>query len=186
MFKATKSCLFLSLLVILLGISPIVMASAESYLPDYVEYDYLTKTEQNIPYNKINSFSSVSDAGVSNVWFTPEYTPPKLDQNSLRTIIGDDDRVQVNPNVSPYSRILALRCGQDTNADGIADAWSVGTAFMEGPDCLDTAAHCMWSGTYGWVEEMRAYPKQNSSIYGNVYYYPLTWTCSAAYISNLN
>ena len=192
MIKKKYWGLLLSLVIVLSFVQPLEISKAQNIPPDYIEYDYLTKTERTIPYDTVRTFVSTSsnlEERASNVRFTPEYTPPGLgqvDQIETHSIIGNDDRVRVNPNYSPYSRIVALRCGQDKNGDGIADSWSLGTGFMEGPDCLVTAGHCMWDKTYGWVEEMRAYPKQNSSVYGNTYYYPLSWTCSSEYTSKLN
>ena len=106
---------------------------------------------------------------------------------STQSIIGDDDQKKVNPNVYPYCAVLALMLGQDTNGDGVVDSWGLGTGFLEGNDVMVTAGHCFWGGTTnGWVEECRIYVRQNSSTYGNIYYYPASWVCSTAYTSNRN
>ena len=173
--------LFIFTLFLIITTNLKVFAVAEEH--GYLEYDYDSKTETFVPVEEFSNPVSQTDhlltsrSQVSDVEETPAYTPPTLLMNEqLRSVIGEDERTIVNPTVSPYSRIVALRLGQDTNGDGKADTWYLGTGFMEGPDCFVTAGHCMWNGEeFGNVEEMRLYPKQNGSIYGNVFYYPKHW-----------
>ncbi|MDD7593643.1 MAG: trypsin-like peptidase domain-containing protein [Peptoniphilaceae bacterium] len=163
-------------------------AAAEAQEHGYYLYDYETKKETFIPLEEYSDLRDENElkplrVGESVVYETEPYTPESLrdDEASPFSVIGSDDRVIVNPNQSPYCRIIALRMGQDKDGDGKAESWYLGTGFMEGPDCFVTAAHCMWDEEYGNVEEMRLYPRQNGSSYGDVFYYPLQWITPAEY-----
>lgn len=157
-----------------------------------VTYDYITKTEKVEQVEK-SLFKSNVQTKMQSMELTEEnisqaYDPGIPEQSNIigsRIVHGEDDRTPVNPNNSPYCRILALRLGQDTNGDGVADSWSLGTGFLEGYDVMATAGHCFWGGsTRGWVEECRIYVRQNSGTYGTSFYYPLSWTCSSNYTNN--
>jgi len=102
------------------------------------------------------------------------------------SIIGKDNRVPVNPSYFPYSAVTCLYIGRDQDGNGTIESWYDGTGFMEGPDLLVTAGHCMWSGTYGWADELRVYKQQNSETFSSTHYHPLNWTCSTAYTNNLD
>lgn len=116
----------------------------------------------------------------------PAWFPGSEDTNSRTILGGEDNRQPVNVYQFPYSAVMFLRLGQDTNGDGKADSWGSGTGFMAGNKAMVTAAHCFWSGTYGWVEECRTYKNQNSSSYGSNYYYPSSWVCPSNYTSSLD
>ena len=157
-----------------------------------VTYDYVTKTEKVEQVEK-SSFkadiqSKLQSMGLTEKNITQAYSPGIPEQPNIitpRVVHGEDNRIQVNPNNSPYCRILALRLGQDTNGDGTTDIWSLGTGFLEGYDVMATAGHNFWGGSSnGWVEECRVYVRQNSSTYGNTFYYPLSWTCASNYTSS--
>ena len=153
--------------------------SANSGDFEIVTYDYINKSDE------ISMFQSTPSAR-SSEQVTPAYFPEETTAMEPFSIIGTDDRVKVSPNSYPYSAVMYLALGQDTTGNGVANAWGVGTGFMEGPDLLVTAAHCMWSGTYGWVEEMRVHYKQNGSSKNNNYYYPSNWSVPTEYTNNLN
>lgn len=165
---------------------------------ELVTYDYVSKTETtsevSIDMLQTENEEKLDTLGISEETANAAFDPNALlssdsSNNSISTqsIIGDDDQKKVNPNVYPYCAVLALMLGQDTNGDGVVDSWGLGTGFLEGNDVMVTAGHCFWGGTTnGWVEECRIYVRQNSSTYGNVYYYPASWVCSTAYTSNRN
>ncbi|NLN82301.1 MAG: hypothetical protein GX136_07150 [Clostridiales bacterium] len=157
-----------------------------------VTYDYVTKTEKVEQVEK-SSFkadiqSKLQSMGLTEENITQAYNPGIPEQSDIiipQAVHGDDDRDPVNPNNSPYCRILALKLGQDTNGNGVADTWGYGTGFLEGYDVMATAGHCFWGGSSrGWVEECRIYVRQNSGTYGSTFYYPLNWTCAANYTSS--
>jgi V8-like Glu-specific endopeptidase len=122
----------------------------------------------------------------SSEYVTPAFSPEGTVVIEPYSIIGSDDRIQVSPNSFPYSAVMYLALGQDTTGNGVANSWGHGTGFIEGPDLLVTAAHCIWSGTNGWVEEMRVHYKQNGSSKNSNYYYPLNWNIPTEYTSSLN
>ena len=85
MFKEKKLSFIISLIAVLLLVTPLSFANAQNISPDYIEYDYQTKTVKVIPYETvITSLENFSDSLIeeskSGVRFTPEYTPPELDQ----------------------------------------------------------------------------------------------------------
>ncbi len=157
-----------------------------------VTYNYMTKTEQIDTLNRASHMTAMeADLNTENledISITEAYNPGLTDARSATStfsIIGDDDQDEVDPNVFPYSAVLCLRLGQDTNGDGVTDSWGLGTGFLEGYDVMATAGHCFWGGsTNGWVEECRIYTRQDSSTFGTEYYYPLSWTCATEYINN--
>lgn len=185
-FRKVKLIVVSSLLA--LSLMTPMTAKAATQETGYYLYDYETKEETFIPLEEYSDLSAESEmvppwVGECDVYETEPYTPESMrnDETSLFSVIGSDDRVIVNPNKSPYSRIIALQMGQDTNGDGKSDTWYLGTGFMEGPDCFVTAGHCMWGEEFGNVEEMRLYPRQNDSYYGDVFYYPQQWITPAEY-----
>lgn len=154
-----------------------------------VTYDYVTKTEDIERITKTEYKSDIQKKmhtmNLDEEYITEAYNPgiPEEGGNTIVpfTVHGDDDRTKVDPNKSPYSRILALRLGQDTTGNGVANQWYLGTGFLEGPDVMATAGHNFWSSSYEWVEECRIYVRHNSATYGKSFYYPLKWTCPSNY-----
>lgn len=173
-----------------------VTASAESTDSGYqvVSYDYTTKTSSNciLDLDDLRTYNRelMSDLNLSeesaNEAFSPivsaDYAIGGLDPDSI--IPPDDSRVKVNPNNYPYSAVLMLRLGRDTDGDGSINVWSRGTGFLEGNDVMVTAGHCFWSTTDGWVDECRIYSKQNNPTPNTTYYYPGSWLCSTAYANS--
>ncbi len=175
-------------------------ASAET--PDgglsVVTFDYVAKTETTSILD-IDALRSENQDIISDLDFDEEtldeaYNPGLIEAgmgamsggNELNSIISPDDQVLVDPDVFPYSAVLCLRLGQDTNGDGVVDSWSRGTGYLEGYDVMATAGHCFWSSTNGWVEECQIYTRQDSPILGSTFYYPYSWTCSTEYTTNNN
>lgn len=153
-----------------------------------VSYDYKTKEESYFAVsNEINNNKAIDELKEN---ITYAYCPNSLSQeyntNYYRTIIGEDNRKKVNPELFPYSAITFLYLGQDTNGDGKTDSWGYGTGFMVGERVMLTAAHCYWSKQHGWIEECRTYVKQNSSKLGSTYYYPSSWNCPTNYTNNVD
>ena len=188
--------IFLLLVVCLsvsLCISPFTAFSAEpenrnDEIWETVTYNYVTKSEKTESNSKnalkANVQSSMQTMGLDEEFISEAYTPDALEGTDAITpfdVHGNDDRIKVNPNNSPYCRILALLMGQDTNGDGKSDQWFVGTGFLEGPDVMATAGHNFWNSINGWIEECRIYVRQNSATYGNSFYYPYEWTCATNY-----
>lgn len=116
----------------------------------------------------------------------PAYFPNSSDVD-CHTVFDEDGYKPVdNVYIYPYTAVLYLRLGQDTNEDGIADTWTNGTGFMAGEKAMVTAAHCFWDATYGWVEECRTYTFQNGETLGSKYYYPFSWVCPKNYTDSLD
>jgi len=156
-----------------------VYADTESLYPDCVIYDYETGVETVIP---VEEFMLTENAKMN---ATEEMISPAHNVASTRSIIGVDNRVKVNPNTSPYCKILCLNLGRDTNGDGKSDSWALGTGFMVYDNLMLTAGHCMYNST-GNVKEMRIYVKQSGSSLNSTYYYPASWVMSQAFIDNPN
>ncbi len=159
-------------------------------------YNYATKTENEevlVKENFVNNIKCKSiQLGVEESNITSGYNPGlPVDKNVIensnsRTIINIDAQGYVNPEVYPYSAVLMLRLGQDTDGNGTVDYWTRGTAFMEGHNVAVTAGHNIWShtGNYGWIEKCIAYVKQNGSALSTINYEPNFWTVPTAFISN--
>lgn len=89
------------------------------------------------------------------------------DDLSPKSIIGDDSRTQVtNTVVNPYIYIGRIVSTWDINGDGINDQMTSCTGFIEGPDVIITAGHCVHYNDYGgWLTSFTYYPAQNETIY---------------------
>lgn len=172
-----------------------VTASAEttgSSIP-IVTYDYVTKTTSNsvLDMDELRSYNRelMTELEMNEESANEAYNPALMADNAIGvldpdSIIPPDDQVQVNPNYYPYSAVLMLRLGRDTDNDGSINVWSRGTGFLEGNDVMVTAGHCFWSTANGWVDECRIYSKQNSSTPNTTYYHLWSWVCSTAYANS--
>lgn len=192
-----KSTIAVALSAVLSVAATGITASAETSNTELsvVTFDYATKTENtailDVDALHQKNQKKISDLKLSEETINEAYNPvsasseisPLLGGDSPDSIIGTDDQVQVNPNQFPYCAVLALRLGRDTNGDGVSDTWYLGTGYLEGHDTMATAGHNFWTGS-GWINECCVYVRQNSSTYGNTYYYPASWICSTAYTSN--
>ena len=192
-----KSTIAVALSAVLSVAATGITASAETSNTELsvVTFDYATKTENtailDVDALHQKNQKKISDLKLSEETINEAYDPvsgsseisPLLGGDSPDSIIGTDDQVQVNPNQFPYCAVLALRLGRDTNGDGVSDTWYLGTGYLEGHDTMATAGHNFWTGS-DWINECRVYVRQNSSTYGNTYYYPASWICSTAYTSN--
>lgn len=174
--KKFKKFLFIISAMSLLS-SNMVYADTRSEYPDCVMYDYQTGEETIIP---AGSFMSIGNTRMNKLG---EMISPAYDVGTTRGILGPDDRVKVDPNTEPYCKILCLNLGRDTNQDGVADSWALGTGFMVYDDLMLTAGHCMYNDK-GYVKEMRIHMKQSGNSLNSPYYYPATWVMSQAYIDN--
>lgn len=170
------------------------LANSNEEIWETVTYDYVTKTE-NIERITKNEYKSdvqnkMRAMNLDEEYITEAYNPgiPEDEDNGIVPfdVHGNDDRTKVDSTKSPYCRILALKLGQDTTGNGVANQWSYGTGFLEGPDVMATAGHNFWSSSYGWVEECRIYVRQNSATYGKSFYYPFNWTCPSNYTKDGN
>lgn len=182
-------------LIVSLCISPLTAFSAElennNQIWETVTYNYVTKTEnvERVTKNELKSEvqNKMQAMGLDEEFITAAYNPGIPEESNTIdpfSVHDTDDRIKVNPNNSPYCRILALRIGQDTTGDGVSDRWYLGTGFLEGPDVMATAGHNFWKPPFAWVDECRIYVRQNSAVYGSSYYYPLEWTCASDYTKN--
>ncbi len=189
-----------SMLLCSLSVSTAFANDTDKDTFEVTTYNYETRTEKRETLVRENVVAEnnamIRSLSVSNEQLTSGYNPglPVEDDatiesntgNSSRTIINADTQSYVNPNNYPYSAVLMIRLGQDTNSDGRVDSWTRGTAFLEGHAVAATAGHNIWSHTssYGWVEECRIYVRQNSSSLGSTYYEPANWTVPTSFISN--
>lgn len=105
---------------------------------------------------------------------------------SMKSIIGSDDRQLIsNPNSWPYKAAgqLVIKYVVQNNVTGNQDnMYFIGTGFLEGPDLLVTAGHCLYgdvtnSGDYEdhinnprFADEIYYYPARNGNVdpYGGV------------------
>ena len=90
------------------------------------------------------------------------------------SIIGLDDRERLSETqvaVHPYSTVLLLLVGWDTDSNGTVDYYGQGTGTMVGPNTILTAGHCIYKQESGWPDELRVYPfVSSSSLNGKTYY----------------
>jgi len=105
---------------------------------------------------------------------TPAYFPEdeandnSIDEGiSIDSIIGTDERTQVATTTSsPYSTIGQIYATWDQNGDGVNDASSTCTGFMEGPDLMVKAGHCVFGISLGgWITSLTYYPARNGTTY---------------------
>ncbi|MBE5938847.1 MAG: hypothetical protein E7266_00480 [Lachnospiraceae bacterium] len=131
------------------------------------------------------------ELGISNEDIVSGYNPglpvasfDEYNSNS-RAIIGADLQMEVNPTRYPYSAVLLLRTGQDSDGDGDIDIWARSTAFLEGYDVVVTAGHNVWwpEENYGWSEDIRMYVNQDSFALGQ-YHTAYSWAVPSGFINN--
>lgn len=141
---------------------------------DVVTYDYNT--------GKASTETIVVDN--ADMYSAP-YTPNAEVSNAMSTYgILPGGSIKPVPDVtkSPYSKVVLLRIGFDTNNNGQIDQWSTGTGFMVKNKVLLTACHTIWHTTYKVnAKEFRVCPKYNSSAEPSSYYYPSQWTYPVEY-----
>lgn len=113
-----------------------------------------------IPEHQIES----SDSGRES---EPSIQSDSNDGLSMDSVIGNDDRTQVtNTTANPYSYIERIVSTWDKNGDGINDETTTCTGFLEGPDVVITAGHCVHYNDFGgWLTSLTYYPAQNGSTY---------------------
>jgi glutamyl endopeptidase len=82
---------------------------------------------------------------------------------STKSVIGTDTRIQVtDTTANPYSFTGYIYSTWDEDGDGNDDNYSYCTGFMEGPDVLITAAHCVYdSSNNGWNTSLKYDPARN-------------------------
>lgn len=110
--------------------------------------DYSTSTSI-IPTN-ISTTVAVKSGG-NGILFTEGYNPMQdvlTSSMSTRDVIGDDDRIPVSDTTQwPYRAVgyLSMRFDVINNETGHIDQrYFMGTGFLEGPDLLITAGHCLY------------------------------------------
>lgn len=144
----------------------------------YYEYDYetgeerrivITDEEMNMKMNNSLLNNYVNDSPV-----IEKESDVSLKSISTMSLINGHTFNRVTSLSTPYSRIMCLRLGRDTDGNGTIDNWAVGTGFLVGPDLMLTAGHCMYGAEGGNVEEMRIYSGQNSTSLQS-YCYPSKW-----------
>jgi glutamyl endopeptidase len=84
------------------------------------------------------------------------------DRMILEAIIGDDDRVRVQPETmteNPWRQICALRILSQSNQQ------YVGTAWFIGPRTLATAGHCVYlQDDGGWAKSIKVIPAKQGPL----------------------
>lgn len=123
----------------------------------FVKYNSLSEAEEYITVEELDP----DDRGIR-----PAYMPDLMSDNyvvgedSPRSIIGEDERISLTESQAstfPYSAIVLILSGYDTNNDGIADKFYRGSGAFVGPKTISTAGHCLWSDDYGWPKVCRIY-----------------------------
>ncbi len=90
--------------------------------------------------------TNVNSRGTTDMsMISPEYNPNQENDimdisASARSVIGTDERQRVNPQASPYCRVVYLRSYFPGGGNP-----SRGTGFILGPDLVMTAAHVLYS-----------------------------------------
>lgn len=152
---------------------------------DLVMYDYVNKTEYQ--YSSQIDFDVTEKTKVAEknsekvaLGYIPENLA-KVDESVVMKSLMDGSQMKVvYPSAYPNSTITHLKIGYDTNGDGKANDWYIGSGFIVGPNVMLTAAHCFWSEEYGWAKEVKSYLKYEETT-KQVYSYPESWICSTAY-----
>ena len=162
----------LAMIIIILSFT-ISYANNENESTEFVKYYYNSDYSESLSLNELDKVKE-------NQKQSSQFSLPKH-------IIGEDSRQQVNPNNSPYSRVVLLLSGYDEDNDNDIDNWYPGTGFMIYNNIMITTAHNMFSHTYGVnAKEMRIYVKNNSNNFNTTYYYPYSWVLSTAYTSSFD
>ncbi len=151
----------------------------------FVSFDWNDRTESIVSVE-----NTLSDGSTMPAYFPN--TPVAMDEGTMspNSIIGDDDRQRLSStevHTYPYSAIVLLYFGWDTDDDDVVDSYYIGTGTMVGPVTILTAAHCLWNSDYGWPDDYRVYPfVSSSSLSGSTYYSASTFYIPSAYQSGIN
>lgn len=179
MKKQLTKCIAWTALLSLILTGAVQAQTVDDY-PDCVVYDYSTGSESILSAESFMLSEEVALLGQEEKISLP-YDPPAQTKG---IVAPSDNRQKVDATVSPYCKILCLWLGRDTNGDGTIDNWAGGTGALVYDDIMLTAGHCMYNETYGYVDEMRIYVKQNSATFNSTFYYPASWSISQAYIND--
>ena len=146
----------------------------------FVKYDSITDVEMTIEAENSLSDGSTMPAYVPNQIVMMDDLLPIGD--GLDSVIGDDDRIELTETEAstyPYSAIVLIIAGYDTDNDDIADAYYRGTGTMVGPRTILTAAHLLWDENNHWLKECEIYPCVsggtligNDCYSSNIFYVP--------------
>ena len=204
-------CLFLTLTILLIPTSVYANGYISTEDIDFEDealsithYDVATKTEtiETVSISDLKAQNEImktnlgiTDSNVLN-GFTPimnaEIATYEEGGVAPQTIFGEEVQQRVNVNLYPYSAVMFLAIGVDSDGDGIIEDWDGMTGFLVGYNVMVTAAHCFFTdagGTRRIVDECRIIPLQSSSTYStdpDDYYHPKTWTYATAYAQEYN
>ncbi len=157
-----KMCCMVMAFCMLLSVS-VMIVSAESSKGEINEtitlsesilvFDTKTRTEECRTAVNDTNFLSRSSTPLVSAPYTPKEKENEMQSNTVRTVIGDDDRIRVaNPSVTPYCKIVFIRAYFPSGAVVRS------TGVILGPDLVLTCAHAIYrSDLGGWPNEVRVY-----------------------------
>lgn len=174
LITALCSCLLIS--------ASVAAQTTETETIEVLSHDYITGNDTSFVFSSNNSdvYSSTKN--------TPAYFPNiSMEDSGIlpNVIIGQDNRIMVDPNVYPYSAIVCLDYGIDTNNDGIIDDWRMGSGFVTSKNVVVTAGHCLYK-TSGWVEGMRVHYNQSGVHLNDTWSEPQSMSVSATYATGFD
>lgn len=130
---------------------------------DYVRYDLENGT------SSYHSFSELPDAiGDADYASSPGFFPNSVeyaddDLVSPAAIVGSTDSrtLITNTKVGPYCNTVYIYAHYTHNGSGY---YGIGSGFVIGPSAVATAAHCVYSTTYGLADYIYIVPAKNGEV----------------------
>lgn len=165
----------------------IAVALSVLLIPVFGNYDISAKDEFNVVVFDYST-GEISTMNIPSE-LTSTVSPPSDSIGLTRSIIGTDDRTQVNPNVKPYSQVVLVESLFDFYGTGkLKVVYSTGA--MVAPDVVLTSAHSIYyhpskpnDPPKQSARIIKIHTKQNGTTVNTTYYYPMTWTLPENYIN---
>lgn len=139
-----------------------------------IEKDYLEdRVGTKVYYNYYTNAFAEATQEIHSELTTPMFIPG-IDMNQEWSLIDPFqplyDQVYISDSDSPpYTFIGHLYASWDTDLDGIADGFHYCTGFLEGPDILVTAGHCVYNTKEGgWAMLLTYIPSEKVGDYSYI------------------
>lgn len=149
----------ISIIVIATMLCSCMVVCAEAETTNY-GYQVLTGYKDGSP-DTVRTYSSLAMMSRTNA--TKEaYCPPHLEEGSGISVMAT--RSQSDTSRHPYCAIGQMVTYFDSDGNGSIDTYKSGTASLQAPDILISAAHCFFdSNLGGWPVSMEFFPAKNTT-----------------------
>lgn len=129
---------------------------------DFISNETISQLYFNYYTNAFNDDETSTDSTLS----TPAYLPDSIENIDYSKAFEEQElyhRVHVSDTtLPPFSFIGQIITAWDSDEDGAVDTYEYCSGFMEGPDIMITAGHCVYdSRSGGWATSLVYFPAKN-------------------------